>query len=49
LAGEEALSASARDAIADEGNEIAVSAASAMEIAREVPDRQTAGRGRAVA
>ncbi|MBU6406962.1 MAG: type II toxin-antitoxin system VapC family toxin [Alphaproteobacteria bacterium] len=33
LAGEEALSARARDAIADEDNEIAVSAASAMEIA----------------
>lgn len=33
LAGEQALSASARDAIADEDNEIAVSAASAMEIA----------------
>ena len=33
LAGDEALSASAREAIADEDNEISVSAASTMEIA----------------
>lgn len=33
LAGEEALSARARDAIADEANSVAVSAASAMEVA----------------
>lgn len=33
LAGDEALSAPARDAIADEANRVAVSAASAMEIA----------------
>lgn len=33
LAGDEALTADAREAIADEGNSVAVSAASAMEIA----------------
>jgi PIN domain nuclease of toxin-antitoxin system len=42
LAGDETLSRRAREAIGHEANSIAVSAASAMEVAIKVPHRQAA-------